>query len=394
MKAILFFLLISTQLIFAQYCNIEGRFANEAYFNLNEIDTAENIIYGEAVDYLGVNQELKMDIYYPRTDVDQLSKKPLVILIHGGGFISGDKDYMRNTCVVLAQRGYIAVTISYRLGYPNQLLILEAIYRAQQDAQAALRFLVEHKDDYEIDTNWIFIGGGSAGAITANNVIYTEPSEWESYIPGAVSKLGALNTSGNNLINTYTLKGNFNNWGAVPLNTIDAQEMIPQIAFHGELDDVVEIDTANLLMGSRSIHQELVKNNVCSDLTIQPGGEHGIYTDISGTIFRGSKASCFFKSIMCEECDTQLANEQVAPECATLNSIEDIKTKNTIAYPNPFNTSLSINGLQGDEKIEVTNALGQSVDVQNLNFEGLVNGVYFITISKGDSKQTIRAVKK
>lgn len=134
---------------------------------------------------------------------------------------------------------------------------------------SCLKDLVNNAETYEIDTNWIFNGGGSAGAITSNNVVYTNQTEWNLIHPGIIALEGNLNNSGNSLTDEYTIKGVFNNWGAVPLNVVSVDELLPQIAFHGELDDVVGIDTLDNLMGSRSIHKVLEENNICSDLIVK-----------------------------------------------------------------------------------------------------------------------------
>lgn len=173
------------------------------------------------------------------------------------------------------------------------------MYRAHQDVHAAIRYIVDHSSTYKIDTNQTFVGGTSAGANTANNIVYTHQSDYESIYPGIDTLLGGLNTSTNALTNTFSLKGVFNNWGSVFINDIEPNELVPQIAFHSEADTVVSIDTAlnGSRMGSRAIHNYLVTENICADITVKPNGGHGVYADASGTTFRTARASCFFKRI-------------------------------------------------------------------------------------------------
>ena len=71
------------------------------------------------------------------------------------------------------------------------------MYRAHQDAHAAIRYIVDNSSTYKIDTNWIFVGGTSAGANTANNLVYTHQSDYEMIYPSISSLLGDLNTSTN-----------------------------------------------------------------------------------------------------------------------------------------------------------------------------------------------------
>src|SRR5258708_665425 len=76
-----------------------------------------NIIYGHTPE-----QELKMDVYRPKTGGDKL---PACVLVHGGGWVAGDKERFSPLAIGLAQRGYFVANIEYRLGpvakYPAAL---------------------------------------------------------------------------------------------------------------------------------------------------------------------------------------------------------------------------------------------------------------------------------
>ena len=80
---------------------------------------------------------------------------PLVLWIHGGGWISGDK--AEQTAYFLTEHGYAVASINYRL-------IPQAVFPAQlNDCKAAVRFLREHAREYNIDPNRIGAWGASAG---------------------------------------------------------------------------------------------------------------------------------------------------------------------------------------------------------------------------------------
>jgi len=84
---------------------------------------------------------------------------PAVLLIHGGGWHSGDKSTVEDTCEWLAQAGFVTFNADYRL-WPA------ARYPAQpQDARAALRFMrtPATASRYEFDPARIAVFGGSAG---------------------------------------------------------------------------------------------------------------------------------------------------------------------------------------------------------------------------------------
>jgi pectinesterase len=80
-----------------------------------------------------------------------------IVFVHGGGWRAGVRDNFAPMAIRMAQRGYAAATISYRLSP-------EALYPAAvQDARAAVRWMRTHANEYGIDPGRIAIGGGSAG---------------------------------------------------------------------------------------------------------------------------------------------------------------------------------------------------------------------------------------
>lgn len=98
-------------------------------------------------------QKLRADVYRP--DDDKL--RPAVMMIHGGAWSSGDKWNLSDHARELAQAGYVAVSINYRLApqwkFPAQI----------DDCRAALQWLVDSADKYRIDRNRIAVYGYSAG---------------------------------------------------------------------------------------------------------------------------------------------------------------------------------------------------------------------------------------
>ncbi|MEO7092182.1 MAG: alpha/beta hydrolase [Polyangiales bacterium] len=100
-------------------------------------------------------RQLGLDVAWPKTP----GKHPLVVLIHGGAWIGGDREYHRNDILRLAGQGYVAATIDYRLaGNPKN-----AFPAALEDVRCAVRFLRKHADDYAIDPARVGALGDSAG---------------------------------------------------------------------------------------------------------------------------------------------------------------------------------------------------------------------------------------
>ena len=82
---------------------------------------------------------------------------PAILCIHGGGFRAGTRQGYDGLCVQLAEQGYVAVTVSYRLApkYPFPAAI--------HDVKAAVRWLRANAAKYHIDPERIGVTGGSAG---------------------------------------------------------------------------------------------------------------------------------------------------------------------------------------------------------------------------------------
>lgn len=242
------------------------------------------------------NTDLFMDIYEPVGDA--LIKRPLMIWVHPGGFILGDKgvDDMVALCDSFARRGYVTASLSYRLGFNplSEESAERAVYRGTQDARAAIRYLMEYADIYSIDTNYIFLGGSSAGGVAAVHVAYGDQDEVPNSVYGGVgvNDLGCLDCAGNSYEHDIQLKGVINMWGAIGDSTwIDSDETVPALLVHGLDDDVVPFGvghpfgafTTPLVHGSRSIHNQLDFHGIEHDTLFFPGQGHEPHGTDNGT---------------------------------------------------------------------------------------------------------------
>lgn len=100
-------------------------------------------------------RQLALDVAWPRAK----GPHPLVVMIHGGAWIGGDREYHRNDILRLAGQGYVAATIDYRLaGNPKN-----AFPAPLEDARCAVRFLRKHAPDFDIDGSRVAAFGDSAG---------------------------------------------------------------------------------------------------------------------------------------------------------------------------------------------------------------------------------------
>ena len=113
---------------------------------------------------------LAMDIYTPVSQADTILSRPLVVLFHGGGFYCGDKGdaSMVKLAEAYAQRGCVVASVDYRMGFrPLGTDFERAQYRALQDGDASLRFLLGNASKYHINKDLVFVVGPGAGGMTA-----------------------------------------------------------------------------------------------------------------------------------------------------------------------------------------------------------------------------------
>ncbi|WP_026473529.1 alpha/beta hydrolase [Alkaliflexus imshenetskii] len=119
-------------------------------------DSSELIIHRDIAYYTPKTRSLKLDIIHPVTTCES-QKHPVIILIHGGGWRSGDKKMEHPLAYALARKGYATVCVEYRLS-------MEATYPAAiQDLIAAIRWVKNQSDKYPFDTRKIVLQGTSAG---------------------------------------------------------------------------------------------------------------------------------------------------------------------------------------------------------------------------------------
>ena len=203
----------------------------------------EILLEGIPNSFIRTIQTLTMDIYSP---ANSDTKKPLVLLLHGGAFYIGDKEdsLISGLCRHFASLGYVAVSANYRLGFlPAKGEINRAGFMAVQDAHAAMRFLVDRADKYGIDTNLLFVGGASAGGITALNLAFMrDPDRPKQAYSNQWRDLGTIASSGNSSRATFHIKAVANMWGAVNNLNILNNSHTDIISFHGDADQVVPYD--------------------------------------------------------------------------------------------------------------------------------------------------------
>lgn len=107
------------------------------------------------VTYLTANGfEAKLDVYRRR---DVQTPQPTLVFYHGGGWIGGTKESSFMSVMPWLEMGWNVVNVEYRMA---RVSLAPA---AVEDAQCALKFVVNRAKDYNIDTSKIVVSGESAG---------------------------------------------------------------------------------------------------------------------------------------------------------------------------------------------------------------------------------------
>lgn len=360
-KAILILFFIFCRLIGVngQHC-VGDRYSEAALFDSSEIEIQTGIQFASVEHYFtGQNLNLELDVYYPDLSIDPLQQRPVILLIHGGAFAGGNRSAMAYECMEYARRGFVAVTASYRLGWNCDLSnlfvacgcppqnIRQAMYLAVQDARAALRFIATQQQ-WGIDNDWIFIGGESAGSLTALATAIWNQEEAETFVSSTFTgEVGALDNSGNALPNDYSIRACIDHCGAVVnLNHLADNADLPIISFHDSQDCIVPFGVGNVIncpcggsyftaYGSQSIFN--YQNNLgrCVELNIAPQvlPNHCTYPKLN--LVKAS--SCFLKRVMCGFCvNFQNSDINAATYCSSL-AIEPQTATEGCTYPNAVN---------------------------------------------------------
>ena len=233
--------------------NCDG--ARYRYLIFDDFEKIEDVVYGSNIAANGSVVELEMDIYLPSEDT--VTNRPAVIVAHGGFFLMGGNEFddVVPLCEDLAKMGYIAVSISYRLGIDNWLNLQEsmqeAVLRGVHDGKAAIRFLrkvhAEENNPWGIDPDRIIMGGSSAGAFIALHNAYLDLEEFPDIIDITQPGLGGgLEGESGNLGYSSDLLSIFSLSGAIGNAEWMLDDTIPVVSTHGTDDDTVPIGSGSI----------------------------------------------------------------------------------------------------------------------------------------------------
>jgi predicted esterase len=247
--------------------------------------------FGESFTH---DEELIMRLFTPQDNTT--NKRPAIICIHGGAFISGNQNHddMIAFCELFASRGYVSASIKYRLGMnPLSPSSSErAVYRGLQDSRAAIRYLKENHEAFRIDTNNVYILGSSAGAFAGlHNVFMNEDSERPASTFSSPD-LGDYDAIENQYKHNGQPDGLIALWGALSNTNLiqSGDEQIPVFLVHGTDDDIVPFGIDHPFgisfypetYGSKVIAERFVELNYPHETYFVEGEGHEFYGASNG----------------------------------------------------------------------------------------------------------------
>ena len=175
-----------------------------------ELTVPEDVIFESNLEYANPDdQHLQLNLARPKAAG---TPSPAILCIHGGGFRAGTRDGYNKLSVTLAQHGFVAATITYRLAPKYQFPA------AIHDAKAAVRWLRANAAKYQIDGHRIGVTGGSAGGHLAQFIgVTANVPEFEGdQNPGYSSKVSCV-------VNVYGPSDVTKSYG----KSVDAHEVLP-----------------------------------------------------------------------------------------------------------------------------------------------------------------------
>lgn len=389
-----------------------------------------NVNYGKAKDFSGKEINLSMNIYLPQPITSSAAPptRPLLIWIHGGAFIAGNKSDMNLFAANSALSGFVSATVGYRLGLANYnpdncknawTEFLRAGYRATQDVKNAVIYLKQNANTYGIDTTQIFLAGYSAGAISALNVAYADAKDMEPF-QSYISDLGPISK-------TTNVRGVLSISGALLDDCfMDADEKIPVFVAHGTCDDVVPYDLNPILFcpnfpkitGGIGIAKRAQCMNVPYKMFTIEGLKHNIFTPLYVPTMIVDSAARYFKRVaICKQKDAVdcISNVASANTCAkpalvcpngcistactsvaTEDAMEEFEVK---IYPNPADEVLNIETIEPCH-VYIFDQLGRliyrfetSQTHHSINISNWQNGAYLLHLSNDKAVVNKRFVK-
>lgn len=210
---------------------------------------------------------LYLDVHQPAV---ARADRAAVLSVFGGGFIVGKRNDSYQTALAdsLVNRGFTVINIDYRLGLKDSVMVaknshlmdLDKLFQysidiATEDCAAAVKWVVEHADEIDIDPTKIALTGSSAGAITVLQFDFCRVNGWPqaAALPEGWKPAAVISYSGGVLCKASDLKYKTN--------------PAPTLLLHGTKDKIVAYNEFGIpfhpkLFGSKTIDRKMKNQDI------------------------------------------------------------------------------------------------------------------------------------
>ncbi len=263
----------------------QTRYLDEVF---DAVSVERAIEYGSAVNTAGERATLLLDIYTPLNDAAE--RRPLLILAHGGGFMTGSRvdPNIDTLSRRFARMGWSVASIDYRLQptFDDGLTALLAVVQGIQDMKGAIRFFYRQSEQYRVDTTLIVVGGVSAGAIMALHAGLVQEEETILLTnPDLLKALGGLEGTSGSAGYSSRVAGVINMWGGIADTMLISSDDVPIVSVHGTEDPTVPYEylarspwdtVGSSLYGSAPITRTARRLTIPTALLPFEGYQHGL----------------------------------------------------------------------------------------------------------------------
>jgi hypothetical protein len=298
-----------------------------------------------------------------------------------------------------AKRGYVCVSINYRLGIPfpiDQNNAMKAVFRATQDMKAAIRFMRKDAataNQYKIDPATIFGGGSSAGAFTALHAAYLDeyselPAQLDTTVMGSIE--GNSGTPGY----SSGINAVIDLCGALGNKTWIHPGDVPFVAMHGTNDGTVPYGTALIYVlgafpvmvvdGSYSIAGYADTIGVANDFYTYFGADHVPY--VTSTAYMDTTVR-FVSNFLYRYLGCNPVDPTPFPNTFSTGVNEFAFDKGVNVFPNPASEFIQIDLNDPINRVELIDMSGRTILLRvpdadhRISLQNISQGVYVMHIT-------------
>ncbi|MFC3747752.1 alpha/beta hydrolase fold domain-containing protein [Paenibacillus sp. GCM10012306] len=211
-----------------------------------EVDVKRDILYATKKNETEAEEGLKLDLYQPTGDNNKL--RPVFVFIHGGGYSGGGKEDAADFATAMAKRGYVVLSVDYRLKKDPFINFSRTLTDACEDIRDVIHWINDNVVTYGLDADHIVIGGDSAGGHLSINFVNLSLSS----DPALVKSVFAI-------VDIY----------GGDLTRLPDSKLPPFLIIHGTIDKLVpyqlSVDLGNQLKEQGIYHNLLTMEGVGHD---------------------------------------------------------------------------------------------------------------------------------